>query len=83
MNRSRTLIAVAGLLVVAVLLGWGLVPSLFERYTGVVNASLTFDSSRPVTEREFELLADELTRKDRLEKAQAITAGEEQPFARR
>ncbi|MBF0160386.1 MAG: nitrite reductase [Magnetococcales bacterium] len=82
-NRSRTLIAVAGLLVVAVLLGWGLVPSLFEQYTGVVNAPLSFDSSRPVTEREFELLADELTRNDRMEKAQAITAGEEQPFARR
>lgn len=54
----------------------------FEYYTGVVNAPLTYESSRLLTGSEFEAAADQLTRETRLQRAAAITANEENAFAR-
>jgi hypothetical protein len=54
---------------------------IFEAYTGVTNAPLTFDTSVKLTDAEFEALAEELTRELRLQKAnQAIS--EEDEFTR-
>lgn len=42
---------------------------IFEFYTGVENAKLTYDSEKKLTDQEFESLADSLTYELRLEKA--------------
>ena len=60
-----------------------LYPMFFEAYTGVVNAPLTYDSSRKISSSEFETLARELTYDARYQEAVAISAVEENEFARK
>ncbi|MAT39428.1 MAG: nitrite reductase [Ectothiorhodospiraceae bacterium] len=52
----------------------------FEVYTGVENAPLTYESSKPLSDSEFEALALELTRQRRLEEAGAIVGEEHGEF---
>ncbi|MBF0563407.1 MAG: nitrite reductase [Alphaproteobacteria bacterium] len=83
--RHRGLIPVAVLVVAAVgvaLLTPRLYAVLFEHYTGLHNGPLTYDSSRPVSERDFETLAERLTHETRQQRAQALTAGETNEFSR-
>ena len=61
---------------------WGY-PAAFEAYTGVVNAPLTYETSKPLSEREFEAAARTVTGQARLARAQAATAEEKDAFARR
>ncbi len=79
---GRALTVVAAVIILTGILQW-FYPHMFQLYTGVVNAPLTYDSSRPVSDREFEKIAAELTRHYRLSRARAITAEEENSFARR
>ncbi|NGZ06284.1 MAG: nitrite reductase [Magnetococcales bacterium] len=58
-------------------------PGLLESYIGVTNAPLTYANSVELTPREFDQLADSLTREHRQQRALAQTAHEEVPFARR
>ncbi|MBF0125603.1 MAG: nitrite reductase [Magnetococcales bacterium] len=60
-----------------------LYPGVLESYIGVTNAPLTYANSVALTPREFDSLADSLTREYRQQRALAQTAGEEVPFARR
>ncbi len=61
-----------------------LYPVLFEAYTGVTNAPLTYESSQKLSSSsEFESLARELTHEARYQEALAATAGEENEFARK
>lgn len=74
---------IAGILIFIVLfykLGY---PFIFEKYTGVVNAKLTYDSSRKLTNTEFENLARELTYTYRMARAQEITRNETVDFSRK
>ncbi|MBF0178821.1 MAG: nitrite reductase [Magnetococcales bacterium] len=76
---------------IALLLGLGVTigvvrwiyPGLLESYIGVTNAPLTYANSVALSDREFETLADSLTRAHREERALAQTAEEDVPFARR
>ncbi|MBF0136664.1 MAG: nitrite reductase [Magnetococcales bacterium] len=78
---------IMGLLVVVLLLaGTGkkwIYPYFFEQYTGVVNRTLTYASSKPVSDAEFEIIARELTEKHRAQQANRILEKETNPFARR
>lgn len=70
------------LLILLVLFYKLLYPVLFESYTGVVNAELSYDSSKKLSDSEFEALVHELTYQARYEKAAEITADEENDFTR-
>ncbi|MEO5372745.1 MAG: cytochrome c3 family protein [Alphaproteobacteria bacterium] len=72
------LAVVAGLVVLS---PW-LYPMMFEYYTGVVNGPLSYETSRKISNSEFETTAEQLTRETRLQRAQAVTAGEADAFAR-
>ncbi|MBF0311351.1 MAG: nitrite reductase [Magnetococcales bacterium] len=74
---------VVGGSLLALTLGPKLWHKAFENYTGVVNAPLRYDSSQAVSEREFNRLADKLTRQARQERALRQTEKEEHAFARR
>ncbi|MBF0177582.1 MAG: nitrite reductase [Magnetococcales bacterium] len=80
-------VAFFGLIVIGLLLiGTGkkwLYPFFFEKYTGVVNRPLTYDSSKPVSDAEFETIAQELTEKYRARKAERVVEKETNAFARR
>ncbi|MBF0624359.1 MAG: nitrite reductase [Magnetococcales bacterium] len=67
----------------AVVVGRLIYPVFFEKYTGVVNKPLTYESSKPVSELEFEALAKVLTEAHRTEQADRLVAHETDPFARR
>ncbi|MBF0154625.1 MAG: cytochrome b/b6 domain-containing protein [Magnetococcales bacterium] len=74
------------LLVGVLLIGTGkkwLYPFFFEKYTGVVNRPLTYATSKPVSDAEFEAMAQELTEKYRAQKAERVVEKESNPFARR
>jgi hypothetical protein len=58
-------------------------PWAIAKYSGVVNAPLTFNNSIALSEREFEKLALDLTKNHRQERADKITADEDIPFAKR
>ncbi|MFC1514219.1 cytochrome c3 family protein [candidate division KSB1 bacterium] len=77
----------AGLIVIGIFafgfLGFKfLYPPFFESYTGVVNAELTYDSSVEVSDKDFEIIAEDLTFKTRMEMASKITADEKNEFTR-
>jgi len=46
--------------------------AVFESYTGVVNAELTYDSSKPLSDSEFEALAGALTKERQMREASLI-----------
>ncbi|MBF0142204.1 MAG: nitrite reductase [Magnetococcales bacterium] len=82
-RRRRRLVGAGIFVLLAVVFWrWGY-PWMFERYTGVVNAPLTYASSQRVTDAEFDALADELTQNWRLEQALLVAGGEKDEFARR
>jgi hypothetical protein len=54
----------------------------FEVYTGVTNAKLTYDSSRPVSDQEFEKMAEALTHEKRLAIAQRVSSDEQNEFTK-
>jgi hypothetical protein len=76
------LILGAGVLVVLALAYRVLYPVLFETYVGKTNAPLTYESSRRVTEAEFESLAWSLSEEARRRKAESIVSADQDPFAR-
>jgi hypothetical protein len=55
----------------------------FEWYTGVKNGKLTFNSSKKISDDEFENLARELTYQDRLKRAEEQTKDEKNEFSRK
>jgi len=57
-------------------------PLVFEAYTGVTNAPLTYDSTETLSDAEFEQLALELTEEARRARAEAAVQPEEDSFAR-
>ena len=60
-----------------------LYPPIFEWYTGVKNGKLTFNSSKKISDDEFNKLSAELTYRDRLERAEEITKKETNQFSRK
>lgn len=52
----------------------------FESYTGVTNAELTFDSSKPLSDSEFEALAAELTAQRRMAQAGQVIGEDHSEF---
>ncbi|MDJ0806053.1 MAG: nitrite reductase [Gammaproteobacteria bacterium] len=79
----KTLFVLAGIFLVGSLGYKYLYPVIFEAYTGVVNAPLTYESSQKLTTTEFEALARELTHDARYKEAVAVSADEENEFARK
>ncbi len=57
-------------------------PIMFEAYTGVENATLTFENSKKLSDTEFEALAKEITYTERYSKAQKITSDEKNAFTK-
>ncbi|NOZ47023.1 MAG: nitrite reductase [Chlorobi bacterium] len=57
-------------------------PILFESYTGLTNAKLTYDSSVKLSDTEFNALAKELTYSTRYAEAKKVTADETNDFTR-
>ena len=51
-------------------------PMIFQHYIDTPSYKLTFDTSRKITDSEFENLAEKLTYQARLKKAKAVTADE-------
>ncbi|MFN3075505.1 MAG: hypothetical protein ABT940_01220 [Alphaproteobacteria bacterium] len=80
-RRRRLTISLVVVLGLLALSPW-LYPVMFEYYTGVVNGPLTYDSSRKVSDAEFESMAEKLTHDTRLRRAQTLTADEADAFAR-
>lgn len=81
--KKKLALYLLGLLVILFFLTKWFYPPAFEWYTGVKNRPLTYESSRKLTEIEFERLADKLTYDSRRARAEAITAEEEEAFPRR
>ncbi len=77
---TAAVIVVAVILIAAYKFGY---PLMFESYTGVTNAPLTYDSSVRLTDAEFDALADSLTYEARYERAMQVTADEKNEFTRR
>ena len=71
-----------GMVLLAAGLRWGY-PWSIAKYSGVVNAPLTYKNSVALSDREFEKLASELTASHRQQVADKITIDEEVPFAKR
>lgn len=59
-----------------------LYPLMFESYVGKTNAPLTYDTSKTLTEAEFEALAADLSKAARYRKAAAVVDKNQAPFAR-
>ncbi|WP_043752561.1 nitrite reductase [Imhoffiella purpurea] len=77
----RLLIAV--LVLIGLTLAYKLLyPLMFESYVGKTNAPLTYDSSKRLTDAEFEALAADLSREARYRKAASIVSTDQEPFAR-
>lgn len=55
---------------------------IFEAYTGLENGPLTYDSSKKLTDSEFEAVARQITRAERLKRATEITKDVKDSFAR-
>jgi cytochrome c3-like protein len=55
----------------------------FESYTGVTNAELSYDSSKPLSDSEFEALALELTRQRQILKAENVIGDGHDEFTSR
>lgn len=81
-KQGKWFLALLLLALTVILLRW-LYPTLLTSYMGVVNAPLTYQTGEPLSDREFDRVASELTQHDRQERAMAQTAEEENPFARR
>ena len=68
-------------------LGWFFMTFLynpfFELYTGVKNGHLTFNSSKKISDVEFDRLAKEVTYNDRLKRAEELTKNEKNDFTRK
>lgn len=74
------------LVVIGVLVWIGktwLYPLFFEQYTGVVNATLTYESSKVLQDQEIKKTADELTLPYRAKRAQAMVPNEGNTFIER
>ncbi len=83
-RKSKRGLLVIGLVVlVGVFFYRTLYPRLFESYVGKINAPLTYDSSRLVSENEFEAIAQALSEQARRRRAEAIVSDEQDPFASR
>jgi hypothetical protein len=81
-KTKRRLIVGAGVLVVLALAYRFLYPVFFDAYVGKTNAPLTYESSQPLTDAEFEALAQSLSEEARRVKAESVVAEEQEPFAR-
>ncbi len=57
--------------------------AIFESYTGVTNGKLTYESSKKITDAEFEKIASEITFNNRLSKALVLTTSEINEFAKK
>lgn len=80
--RRRNLALSVAAIVGAVSLSPWLYPLAFEYYTGVVNGPLAYENGKMLSDREFEVAAEQLTHQTRLVRAQSVTASEADPFAR-
>ncbi|EGV31977.1 hypothetical protein ThidrDRAFT_1551 [Thiorhodococcus drewsii AZ1] len=78
----RRLLIVALVLIALTLAYKRLYPLMFESYVGETNARLTYDSSKTLTDAEFEALATDLSREARYRKADSIVETDQAPFAR-
>ena len=72
-----------GIVILLVILFDLLYEPLFEAYTGVENGPLTYESSKKVSESEFEAIAQEITYQERQRKARELTKDEPNPFTRK
>ncbi|MBF0447921.1 MAG: nitrite reductase [Magnetococcales bacterium] len=78
---KKILMVIVGLALLAVGVRW-FYPWSIAKYSGVVNAELTYANSDTLSEREFEALATDLMASHNLERAELLTANEEVPFAK-
>ncbi|MGQ9659322.1 MAG: cytochrome c3 family protein [Thermochromatium sp.] len=81
-KTKRRLIIGAGVLLLLALVFRVLYPVAFEAYVGKTNAPLVYESSRRLTEAEFEALARSLSEESRRRKAESIVSANQDPFAR-
>ncbi len=81
-NMNKTLFLLVGLVLLAAGYRWGY-PWAIAKYSGVVNAELTYENSVPLNEREFEKLAAELNADHLQAVADRVTEDEDVPFAKR
>ncbi|HHJ52164.1 MAG TPA: nitrite reductase [Caldithrix abyssi] len=79
----KWLLSVLGVIVVFVVLFNILYEPLFESYTGVKNAKLTYDNSKKLSDSEFEALAKEIIQAERKAVAIQKTKDEKDPFTRK
>ncbi len=57
--------------------------SVFEDYTGVVNAELSYDTSKKLSERQFDALVKQIVKKERFDQAWETTKSEKDTFTRK
>ncbi|MFD2111577.1 nitrite reductase [Thiorhodococcus fuscus] len=80
---ARRRLLIVALVLIALTLAYKLLyPLMFESYVGETNARLTYDSSKTLTDAEFEALATDLSREARYRKADSIVETDQAPFAR-
>ncbi|MBF0422450.1 MAG: nitrite reductase [Magnetococcales bacterium] len=82
-KQKKFLIGLVTLAVVAWLAKAWFYPLFFEEYTGVVNAPLTYASSKALTDREINNLADDLTQSYRAKRAREMVPDEGNTFIER
>ncbi|MBB1126137.1 multiheme c-type cytochrome [Thiospirillum jenense] len=79
---QRRLLIISGILLIVFIAYRLFYPPLFDAYVGKTNAPLTYANSQTVTPQAFELLARDLSHQARYQKAAAIVATDQDPFAR-
>ncbi|NEV62523.1 multiheme c-type cytochrome [Thiorhodococcus minor] len=81
---TRRRIFTAAMALLALTLAYKLLyPIVFDAYVGKTNAQLTYESSKPLTNAQFEALAEDITRDARYRKAAAIVEADQDAFARK
>ncbi len=82
LTQKRILIPVGIMILLYILISLLWEP-IFEAYTGLSNGKLTYDSSKKLTDAEFEAVAREIIRSERLKKAMEITKDVKNDFTRK
>ncbi len=82
LTQKRVLIPIGILILIYILINV-LYEPIFEAYTGLQNGKLTYDSSKKLTDAEFDAVAREIVRAERLKTAEEITKDVKNEFTRK
>lgn len=82
-KRNKWFTVIGFILILTIILLKVLYQPLFQAYTGLKNGPLTYDTSKKVSDTEFEAIVQKITYQERELKARELTKDEKNPFTRK